>query len=278
MIRRCRWIEAVVAANGERVMALVNEAASRGVEWEALLLEMQTLMHRIAMVQLTPSALGSDMAPVEHRVRELARTVPPTDVQLYYQTLLIGRKELPYAPDRRMGVEMTLLRALAFHPRTPLPAPEAVQHAFAPTAVMTPQQVAPQRLRPRRKMMRRCRMLPASAGGAQAVAASAGSRQSKKSEPAAASRARPVNNAALERLASVTERAQSRLAPSALEQTPAKKRPIAGRPQPSLKRSKKSLPPKALKKRWSMKKRRSWRRNWRKKPLNAMPGLRGQPA
>ncbi|PCR51028.1 hypothetical protein CQA88_03470, partial [Klebsiella pneumoniae] len=33
------------------------------------------------------------------------------DVQLYYQTLLIGRKELPYAPDRRMGVEMTLLRA-----------------------------------------------------------------------------------------------------------------------------------------------------------------------
>lgn len=39
------------------------------------------------------------------------RTIPPTDIQLYYQTLLIGRKELPYAPDRRMGVEMTLLRA-----------------------------------------------------------------------------------------------------------------------------------------------------------------------
>lgn len=43
-------------------------------------------------------------------MRELARTIPPTDIQLYYQTLLIGRKELPYAPDRRMGVEMTLLR------------------------------------------------------------------------------------------------------------------------------------------------------------------------
>ncbi len=65
------------------------------------------------------------MAAVEVRMRELARTVPPGDVQLYYQTLLIGRKELPYAPDRRMGVEMTLLRALAFHPRKPLPEPEA---------------------------------------------------------------------------------------------------------------------------------------------------------
>lgn len=123
--RALALIEALVAADGERTMALVNEAASRGVEWEALLVEMQTLMHRIAMVQLSPAALGSDMAPIEQRMRELARIVPPGDVQLYYQTLLIGRKELPYAPDRRMGMEMTLLRALAFHPREPLTVPDA---------------------------------------------------------------------------------------------------------------------------------------------------------
>lgn len=96
-------IEALVAADGERVMAGVNDAAARGVEWEALLVEMQSLLHRIAMVQLSPSALGADMAAVEVRMRELARTVPPGDVQLYYQTLLIGRKELPYAPDRLDG-------------------------------------------------------------------------------------------------------------------------------------------------------------------------------
>ncbi|EBO6844757.1 DNA polymerase III subunit gamma, partial [Salmonella enterica] len=110
-------VEAVVDANGERVMSLINEAAARGIEWEALLVEMLSLLHRIAMVQLSPAALGSDMAAIEQRMRELARTVPPGDLQLYYQTLLIGRKELPWAPDRRMGVEMTLLRALAFHPR-----------------------------------------------------------------------------------------------------------------------------------------------------------------
>lgn len=87
------------------------------------------------------------MAAIELRMRELARTIPPTDIQLYYQTLLIGRKELPYAPDRRMGVEMTLLRALAFHPRMPLPEPEVPRQSFAPvapTAVMTPTQVPPQ--------------------------------------------------------------------------------------------------------------------------------------
>lgn len=140
-------VEAVVAADGERVMTLVNDAAARGIEWEALLVEMSALLHRIAMVQLSPAALGSDMAAIEQRMRELARIVPPTDVQLYYQTLLIGRKELPYAPDRRMGVEMTLLRALAFHPRMPLPEPEAPRHSFAPvapTAVMNPTQVPQQ--------------------------------------------------------------------------------------------------------------------------------------
>ncbi len=220
-------VEAVIAADGERVMTLVNDAAARGIEWEALLVEMLGLLHRIALVQLSPAALGSDMAAIEVRMRELARTVPPADVQLYYQTLLIGRKELPYAPDRRMGVEMTLLRALAFHPRMPLPEPEVPRQSFAPvapTAVMTPTQV-PQQSAPAHQAP----AAPLPESTSQVLAArnqlqrAQGATKTKKSEPAAASRARPVNNAALERLASVSERVQARPAPSALEQTPAKK-------------------------------------------------------
>ncbi|AYL65028.1 DNA polymerase III subunit gamma/tau [Citrobacter werkmanii] len=220
-------VEAVVAADGERVMTLVNDAAARGIEWEALLVEMSALLHRIAMVQLSPAALGSDMAAIEQRMRELARIVPPTDIQLYYQTLLIGRKELPYAPDRRMGVEMTLLRALAFHPRMPLPEPEVPRQSFAPvapTAVMTPTQV-PQQPAPAQQQQN----VPLSEATSQVLAARSqlqraqGATKPKKSEPAAASRARPVNNAALERLASVSERVQARPAVSALEKAPAKK-------------------------------------------------------
>ncbi|EAN4302035.1 DNA polymerase III subunit gamma/tau [Salmonella enterica subsp. enterica] len=220
-------VEAVVDANGERVMSLINEAAARGIEWEALLVEMLSLLHRIAMVQLSPAALGSDMAAIEQRMRELARTVPPGDLQLYYQTLLIGRKELPWAPDRRMGVEMTLLRALAFHPRMPLPEPETPRQSFAPvapTAVMTPPQVQqPSAPAPQTSPA------PLPASTSQVLAArnqlqrAQGVTKTKKSEPAAASRAGPVNNSALERLASVSERVQARPAPSALETAPVKK-------------------------------------------------------
>ncbi|SXD85282.1 DNA polymerase III subunits gamma and tau [Klebsiella variicola] len=223
-------IEALVAADGERVMAGVNDAAARGVEWEALLVEMQSLLHRIAMVQLSPSALGADMATVEVRMRELARTVPPGDVQLYYQTLLMGRKELPYAPDRRMGVEMTLLRALAFHPRKPLPEPEvqpAQTAAPAPRQPVAPAAPPRQPVAPAAPPQQPSQSLPPTTSQVLAARShlqrSQGATTPKKSEPAAASRARPVNNAALERLSSITERVQARPAAAALEQAPAKK-------------------------------------------------------
>ncbi len=117
-------VEALERADGAALMAQVENAASRGVDWEALLVETLALLHRIAMIQLLPTVV--DMADNdghigEQRLHELARTLSPQDIQLYYQTLLVGRKELAYAPDRRMGVEMTLLRALAFSPKVVIP-------------------------------------------------------------------------------------------------------------------------------------------------------------
>ncbi|MGD9423923.1 DNA polymerase III subunit gamma/tau [Pantoea sp. NSTU24] len=118
-------LEALVDGDGQQVMSLLSQAASRGVEWEALLIEMLRLLHQIAMVQLLPASLNDDDESNAIRLRELARVVPPADLQLYYQTLLMGRKDLPIAPDRRMGVEMTLLRALAFHPKAAVAEPIA---------------------------------------------------------------------------------------------------------------------------------------------------------
>ncbi|HGT2362405.1 TPA: DNA polymerase III subunit gamma/tau [Yersinia enterocolitica] len=233
-------IEALVSADGARVMAQLEQAASRGVDWENLLVETLSLLHRIAMVQLLPSMLDNHYATIEPRLRELARTLPPTDIQLYYQTLLVGRKELAYAPDRRMGVEMTLLRALAFHPkaiiaepqRVPVSAPAAIadntpapqQHFQALSSTQhAPQHEAPplgatasvntelpdataQLLQARTQLLRK-----------------SGTTPPKKNEPAAPGKARPVNSA-LERLASVTERSQQRLAAKSTEEKkPAKK-------------------------------------------------------
>jgi DNA polymerase-3 subunit gamma/tau len=225
-------IEALVDGQGEQVMALLNQAASRGVEWEALLVEMLRLLHRIAMVQLLPSSLSEDDLSQADRLRELARVLPPADVQLYYQTLLMGRKDLPLAPDRRLGVEMTLLRALAFHPQatiaepvarptlTPQAAPQVAAPQAAPKAAPAPA-AQPQMAPPNHDappmsddypdMQPAPDPLPDATSQllqARTQLLRQGAGKAKKSEPAARS-ARPANPA-LERLASVTERVQQR--------------------------------------------------------------------
>ncbi|MGL5102985.1 MAG: DNA polymerase III subunit gamma/tau [Plesiomonas sp.] len=108
-------IEALQQADGQQVMLQLQQAAERGTDWEALLVETSAILHRIAMAQMLPGTID-DTDPHAVRLHTLARTLAPQDVQLYYQTLLMGRKELLLAPDRRSGVEMTFLRALAFHP------------------------------------------------------------------------------------------------------------------------------------------------------------------
>ncbi|MFS7222303.1 DNA polymerase III subunit gamma/tau [Rahnella inusitata] len=218
-------LEALVSADGGQMMAQVEQAASRGVDWENLLVETLSLLHRIAMVQLLPSVLDNHYAAIEQRLRELARVIPPVDVQLYYQTLLIGRKELAYAPDKRMGVEMTLLRALAFHPKViiaePVPQPVAAPVAQAPashvprTAPAQPQPSSPQQYNndspPPHGNAEPASMPDSTAQLLQArtqLLRHQGSTTPKKAEPAAPGKARPANSA-LERLASVTERAQT---------------------------------------------------------------------
>ncbi|MCR9000355.1 DNA polymerase III subunit gamma/tau [Rahnella perminowiae] len=213
-------LEALVSADGSQMMAQVEQAASRGVDWENLLVETLALLHRIAMVQLLPSVLDNHYAAIEQRLRELARVIPPADVQLYYQTLLIGRKELAYAPDKRMGVEMTLLRALAFHPKVIIAEP-APQPVAAPANVATPapsQPAAPRNAPPQPNYN-----APPPPGNAEPAAMPdttaqllqartqllrQGSPPPQKAEPAAPGKARPATSA-LERLASVTERAQT---------------------------------------------------------------------
>ena len=195
-------------------MALINEAAARGIEWEALLVEMLGLLHRIAMVQLSPCCTWQTTWPplscgcVNWRAPYRRRIFSFT-----YQTLLIGRKELPYAPDRRMGVEMTLLRA-------GVPSTYASARARSATPVLCARRangsndanpVPPQpQSAPQQAPTVPLRNHQPGAGGAPAVAARVqGATKVKKSGTGSRYRARPVNNAALERLASVTDRVQA---------------------------------------------------------------------
>ncbi|WFQ79724.1 DNA polymerase III subunit gamma/tau [Xenorhabdus sp. SF857] len=212
-------IESLVRADGQQMMALVEQVATRGVDWEHLLVETLSLLHRIAMLQLLPQQPESEPSSTEGRLRLLARSVSPTDLQLYYQALLVGRKDLPYAPERRMGVEMALLRALAFHPKTIIEEtlPPTVENPVAPMGI-APQLSSNQFTSNNEENERVERRVPQLMDSESSVANSPtakllhakssltrqGNTPPKKPEPAESAKAKPASSA-LERLVAVAE-------------------------------------------------------------------------
>jgi DNA polymerase-3 subunit gamma/tau len=95
-------------------------AAARGLEefspdYAQVLADLAALLERVALRQIVPRAEIDDVFDAEV-VDALAQRLAPEDVQLYYQTAILGRRDLPLAPDARTGFEMTLIRMLAFRP------------------------------------------------------------------------------------------------------------------------------------------------------------------
>jgi DNA polymerase III subunit gamma/tau len=80
-----------------------------------VLRELIGLLHRLALFQQVPATVPAD-DPERARIADLANRLAPADLQLYYQVALTGQPDLALAPDPRAGLEMVLLRALAFRP------------------------------------------------------------------------------------------------------------------------------------------------------------------
>jgi len=77
--------------------------------------DLASLLTRTALQQLVPGYEGDELFDPE-LLKYLAGAISAEDVQLYYQTAILGRRDLPFAPDPRTGFEMTLVRMLAFRP------------------------------------------------------------------------------------------------------------------------------------------------------------------
>ena len=107
--------------NGELLMRTLQKVADAAGDWDKLLSECAEKLHQIALMQLLSQKSSDDN---EH-FSFLAKHISPEDVQFFYQVIVSGRKDLSNAPNHRIGTEMTLLRALAFHPKFLTAVPKA---------------------------------------------------------------------------------------------------------------------------------------------------------
>ena len=107
-------LDALASQHADRLLEQARQLSERGIAFDAALQDLGTLLSQLAMHLHAPGATeaGHDHA----RVVEAAARLDPETVQLYYQVVLNGRRDLPFAPDEFAGFCMTLLRMLAFAP------------------------------------------------------------------------------------------------------------------------------------------------------------------
>ena len=147
-------LQALRAGDGAGLLNIADQMTIRSVAFEAALQDLATLLHRIALAQTIPNAIADD-EPERARLMELAQQFTPEEIQLNYQIVIHGRKEIDLAPDEYAGFTMTLLRMLAFapqaasqaEPRTPIvqatPSPAYAAPRVAPVASAPSVPVAP---------------------------------------------------------------------------------------------------------------------------------------
>ncbi|KHT48054.1 DNA polymerase III subunit gamma/tau [Vibrio sinaloensis] len=133
-------LEAISSKQPQQAMEMVTQLAQNGVEWDGLLQQLATQLHRMAMFQALPSTLDKAQPDAE-KIELLSRALSPQDVQLYYQIALKGRQDLPLAPSERIGLEMVVLRMMAFRPASQ---PQANAISTTPEVSPAPVASAPQ--------------------------------------------------------------------------------------------------------------------------------------
>lgn len=107
-------LEQVITGQGAELLTTLARIAGQVPDLSNLLGEMQNYVHQLALYQAVPEVADTLGLTVEDQ--HLAQQLPAELLQVYYDILIQGRRDLNYAAEVRSGVEMTLLRMLAFRP------------------------------------------------------------------------------------------------------------------------------------------------------------------
>lgn len=135
-------LRALAQQDGAELLAQVAQLAEHAPDFASVLAELLSLLQRVAVAQTVPDAMDDSFGDRD-TVLELAQALSPEDVQLYYQIALIGRRDLPLSPDARGGLEMVLLRMLAFRPDSGDVQPASAAPARASAAARTASSARP---------------------------------------------------------------------------------------------------------------------------------------
>ena len=107
-------LDALAAEDGRALLSCCRAIGEFAVDYESLLAQLLQLVHEVAVRQVVPEA--AQPHALSESLHGWAERFAPEQVQLMYQMLLLGRRDLSLAPDLQVAFEMLMLRMLAFAP------------------------------------------------------------------------------------------------------------------------------------------------------------------
>ena len=112
-------LESVASKNAAQVLARIEQLADYQPDFTAICGSLLDVLHRVAIEQQVPGALMDQLGDLA-RIQNMAANVSAEEIQIMYQSLLIGRRDLHLAHSARAGFEMLMLRLIAFRPAPPM--------------------------------------------------------------------------------------------------------------------------------------------------------------
>ncbi|MEY3183287.1 MAG: hypothetical protein RLZ35_1272 [Pseudomonadota bacterium] len=108
-------LKALSKRDVDELLHLVAELHDLAPNYEAILAELLSVLHQLTVAQLAPRTVDATL-PEYGDLLTLMKAFLSEELQLYYDIGVMGQKQLPYAPEPRLGFEMILLRMFAFRP------------------------------------------------------------------------------------------------------------------------------------------------------------------
>ncbi|HUL56113.1 MAG TPA: DNA polymerase III subunit gamma/tau C-terminal domain-containing protein, partial [Usitatibacter sp.] len=116
-------LEKIAAGDGKGTIEEAERIGERSVSLDTALEDLASILHRVALAQAGAAPSPDD--PDAPRVAAMAQKLDAGRVQVMYQIALLGRRDLPLAPDELAGFTMSLLRMLSFASASSEPRPVA---------------------------------------------------------------------------------------------------------------------------------------------------------
>lgn len=108
-------VSAILDDDPAAVLKVVSSIAEHAPDFISTLDELGSVLHQMTIAQTVPEAFDPSW-PDQARIAELAARATIDDTQLFWQMTIAGRRDVHLASSARAGLEMVLLRMIAFRP------------------------------------------------------------------------------------------------------------------------------------------------------------------